>query len=1720
MAVIPNPVSGGSSNPFTKAAQNIGVSGVSKGALELANERAQLQKGLTTTIGRISTAPKTIAAGKVNPFTEQARQIAAGQGDKATGVLGAILNSPVGKTLTGAATILGTAQRGVVSTLKEAGDLVFAGEGASLNDWWKQTTDPTFGVGKLIKDAGGITGNKLLDNIIGFAGDVVTDPLTYVTFGAATFAGRSGRLALATKAAEAANIAKAPSLANKIDDIARIGEWALDDAERAVLGVQKGLRFGMGVNAKVVPKTGRIAEGVGKNWARSRAVLGDFKGAQKIMSNVMPASYSGELMGLGRGVLKDSEGGQALAVWTARNHGIGANRVFNSRMGSRYAELMSEISKSPYKETVALVAEGSRVAADDVERGLADKMLAMQEDLFNAANEAAQEFARKRGITRPVGINKIENYGVHHSITDEAKAWTHKMADNPTPEYLKMVREGELTVDEMVSGVGPARWRKLKGQVLDEQGNVVKAGEDWLGVELKTGSIDEINRISMEKLGFKWFDEDAVSIMNSYMHSMGKQVNRTAAMDRLMDFGVDYVRPILTKAVPDKELVAGWETAVRGLKKAERILRGNVRTNAQKAETILGRTRDKIGRAVIDGRERVAATAQQLSDATAALDDATAKLDELQKLADASFGPSREAIQEAIDASRGQIEKMRVQIARNDGWREMGHDALVKEYVRVYPNAKNIPVDDDVLVARLRNASQRDAKILEKKVAARDRLAARVEELRRAGKGGEKQLSVAEKQLQNIEDEITELNWVTQAQTTAPYTDNGLVYMPADGSANTQAAAILDTNASTMLSQGADPSQVIAMKAPSAVVDITDPNSIETFMQAITDGMGGVISELTRDLPNATPELEQLAMEFADNLAMAVDNVSSEMVDPLWFQVHPELGKIIDDSVQFKMAAIEAAQVGGDIPEYMVVDYFNSVSDAFEAFAFSNGLAQGIGDTAVIDALALGIADMGGEGVGFLVPASVVDATANLGDTSLILSNRSGLLDPNNLDSAPALLSDNPQYLNLSMGGNKAQQYQLDLMARQEGAQQAVAQTQDQLLQNLLEQGQAEAARSAATAEVRSARSAARRSEKGVEEPAALLEKADRVTVYERDPKTGARKRVVYTRDSAERKVAALEKDVERKVRKLDQNVRTAETTPFTTAAGETTTVRAARTGAERAERVVNKAEILAADAAAWEANALPEYLDDIARITGEIGRNPVKGVASETATSWAQRNLAMLRNLDEAVRAGERDLEAMQRVVTQLAGDEADLAILESVTLPRAEMYLSAAQQGRIGSKMVDDIEKGWLAIEGLGVQMPKELKDLMYPNLTKLKTPKEFGKVWELYQEYNKFFKVYATLTPGFSIRNGISATFSNYVAGVSTTAMKDGLKASIAYVKYGPDKFLDRLGLSASERQVYEEAWKRTAATGQGQTINDMFAPVIEGRANRVLKNKATLGSAKFNEGVEFSARFAMALNDVRAGLNFDASVQRISRFHFDYTDLSKLDKVAKQWIPFWIWTSRNVPLQLANMWTRPQMYALYDHLRENSPPDTNLIIPKWLAESRPVGIGGNFVLNPDLPMNRYQSQIEQLSDPKRLLGNLNPIAKIPFEAYSSTQFSNDIPFGDQPVKAQGLDYLAAILGAPFGATERNAEGDVLISPKLQYQLGNILPPIARLQRLVPQVFGGKESYKDRQLSSGATFLGIPVRQVTEQEQKNEVIRRQRELSDLIAELRKRGFIPSER
>lgn len=115
---------------------------------------------------------------------------------KPGGVLGTILNNPVARVALKPLEALAIPGRAVVAGIEEFRD-VFDGDSstsASFGDFVKNVKDPTYGFGKAFKID---TGFIWLDRAIGLAGDVLLDPVSYVTFGAGKFASAAGRIDLA-----------------------------------------------------------------------------------------------------------------------------------------------------------------------------------------------------------------------------------------------------------------------------------------------------------------------------------------------------------------------------------------------------------------------------------------------------------------------------------------------------------------------------------------------------------------------------------------------------------------------------------------------------------------------------------------------------------------------------------------------------------------------------------------------------------------------------------------------------------------------------------------------------------------------------------------------------------------------------------------------------------------------------------------------------------------------------------------------------------------------------------------------------------------------------------------------------------------------------------------------------------------------------------------------------------------------------------------------------------------------------------------------------------------------------------------------------------------------------------------------------------------------------------------------------------------------------------
>ena len=106
-------------------------------------------------------------------------------------------------------------------------------------------------------------------------------------------------------------------------------------------------------------------------------------------------------------------------------------------------------------------------------------------------------------------------------------------------------------------------------------------------------------------------------------------------------------------------------------------------------------------------------------------------------------------------------------------------------------------------------------------------------------------------------------------------------------------------------------------------------------------------------------------------------------------------------------------------------------------------------------------------------------------------------------------------------------------------------------------------------------------------------------------------------------------------------------------------------------------------------------------------------------------------------------------------------------------------------------------------------------------------------------------------------------------------------------------------------------------------------------------------------------------------------------FDYTDLSALDETAKQFIPFWVWTTKNLPLQWTEQLLRPSSYNAYRQMQERNPVAGDIAQPQWLSESGPMGLFNDWLLNPDMPMSRMGSTSKKLATFFWFVGSSKPV-----------------------------------------------------------------------------------------------------------------------------------------
>ena len=571
-----------------------------------------------------------------------------------------------------------------------------------------------------------------------------------------------------------------------------------------------------------------------------------------------------------------------------------------------------------------------------------------------------------------------------------------------------------------------------------------------------------------------------------------------------------------------------------------------------------------------------------------------------------------------------------------------------------------------------------------------------------------------------------------------------------------------------------------------------------------------------------------------------------------------------------------------------------------------------------------------------------------------------------------------------------------------------------------------------------------------------------------------------------------------------------------------------------------------------WEQEIGILYRFDIAKIRAIIDEMP-RGVPKGETESSRQQSIAWLEKVDRTMRNLESyglddgELDALTRVMSQLFSLEADVSQL-SLSAVKAKELEDRVRQGLMDGDWVQDLSVGWKGIEALQAQVSPRLSqrlvgdiegDFIDNALNALGDPVNRGLLLKAYDANLRYFKSTAILTVGFTIRNALTATFNNIVYSVPTETIIKGLKFANDVWRLGPEKAIERL--PKDQRARYEAAWRMVIATGGGRMI-DEIVPVIGRDRNRFnsrvasagytvgdyvfrpFAGRLSAGARRLNENVEIGVRMPLALDAVDKGFSLEAGAARIARVQFDYTDLSGFDRVAKRIIPFWVFASRNIPLQLINQAVRPGPYRAYEKLRGTGEEDDRRLA-RWRVRQKPIPVGDWF-LNLDLPFVAVGEDIANLTSLSGLAGQASPLPRAVVEYITGNRiaFGTSYPYSQDYRKFGATDLPGLLLGVVSDRGEAAKQG--LVKEKDVQVVGGALPALQNIQRYIAAILeatgseetgqrylGGPETYYERDaLLTALKAVGIDVFQPTAASESKERSAIIAEINDLLREQRR--------
>ena len=301
------------------------------------------------------------------------------------------------------------------------------------------------------------------------------------------------------------------------------------------------------------------------------------------------------------------------------------------------------------------------------------------------------------------------------------------------------------------------------------------------------------------------------------------------------------------------------------------------------------------------------------------------------------------------------------------------------------------------------------------------------------------------------------------------------------------------------------------------------------------------------------------------------------------------------------------------------------------------------------------------------------------------------------------------------------------------------------------------------------------------------------------------------------------------------------------------------------------------------------------------------------------------------------------------------------------------------------------------------------------------------EYWDQMLGIFKNTAIFSPFFHMRNFISSSSQNYLAGMNIKRQMDALGVFKAIQAGDTSRVI--LGMTAGEWDNLARQYGVLSGSFVGQQVGKTGIPGVE----PLFKFNRKVGTS-----VENAVRLPLFMDSIQKGMSPLDAAKRVKKFHFDYGELTNTEReVFKRFIPFYGWTRKNVPLQLEMIFKAPKKYRNIAKLKGAvSGYQMDEDQPEWWKEQDvwstklESGQGDKLGFMAGLP---YSDLNQVLANPTGFLGpagtayniatNYNPFRRGPIKEFPGQETpvpipGTDIEIGIDPTLKYAVESLAPV------------------------------------------------------------------------------------------------------